>query len=336
MKKENAFEKIKKIINSFKKENIICIPHTDADIDGIASCYILNQILGIKIGLLNEPLSGAMNFIKLFNVNVEKKIIVSDFDLVIFVDSCDIIQFANIIPKKSIIIDHHLSIITHPIQNILYSVIKLKSEYISCTSLLLDMINEENISISGTLSSAIIAGFISDGGWLNATGKVRQEIEKIIVHSEYSLYKLSQLNKKSKITDKLLIKNSLKALSSIDYYCSNDIDIVFVKATDREEYFYLFDNILDKFDIQIFISGIEESGSNIVRIEMIRPETRKKEYLQSWFVELSNLIENNYFKIEYGRFSSTESWAIIKQQMTSSLFEKNAFNKKCFESKIEE
>lgn len=318
----DIIKQVSNIIDSFNLNRVICVPHIDADIDAIASCYIMNQIFGIKIGLLNNPLYGALNFINLFNMEIVESFNESDYDLIIFVDGCELIQFNNIQPRNAIIIDHHLDPTNRPISNVLFSYIKSKSEFISCTSLILYLLKSKNYPISKRISSAVIAGFISDGGWVRATSEVRKSIEEIIPISEFSLGELSKLNKKKLITNYSQIEDKIKTLVALDLYTQDDISIIFVKASNRSDFFYISDNLLFYLNIHIYVSAVEEKGSNVIRIEEIRDEVYEKIDIPLWFNELTNIIKYKYIRLEYGTFCTDEKWEIIKDKMKHSLFAK--------------
>ncbi|MFO7896797.1 MAG: hypothetical protein R6U84_07690, partial [Candidatus Cloacimonadales bacterium] len=59
------------LIKQYQRDKIILVPHINADLDAIASCYILSTIFDLPIGLLNRPVENGYNFIQLLQLEVK-------------------------------------------------------------------------------------------------------------------------------------------------------------------------------------------------------------------------------------------------------------------------
>ncbi len=308
------------IINLIKKyENVILLPHKNADLDAIASCYVLSKILDLPVGLLNQPVDNASNFLKLFNMDVTLITNPNEYDLIVFVDSCESVQFSGIIPKNAIIIDHHLCNITHPIENVIAKYIVSKDEYISCTSMIYELLIKSNIHISPEIASAIIAGFIGDGGWVKATPHVRNLIEDLLEISYFDLSELDKLIEHNIIHKKSLINRIATSLRSIDYGQINDIDLAFVEAKHRSDFFFIYDNLLSKLDISIIVSKIVENNQNIIRFEKIDQRAKNQIDISKLLRKLEKEVNHLYFKHEFKYFCSLESWENIQHKIKKSI-----------------
>jgi nanoRNase/pAp phosphatase (c-di-AMP/oligoRNAs hydrolase) len=304
------------IINLVSRyKNVILLPHKNADLDAVASCYILSNILNIPVGLLNQPVENASNFIKLFHMDVALITNPAEYDLIIFVDSCESVQFNRIKPKNAIIIDHHLCQITHPIENVLAKHIVSKDKYISCSCMIYELFLKSKINVTPKIASAIIAGFIGDGGWLMATPHVRNLIENLLEISYYDLYELNKLIEHNKIKIKTKIAHITKSLHSIVYEQINNIDLAFVETKHRSDFFFIYDNLLSKLDISIIVSKIVENNQNIIRFEKIDHLAKEQIDIVLLFKNLEKEVENLYFKHEFSYFASLESWEEIQTKI---------------------
>jgi nanoRNase/pAp phosphatase (c-di-AMP/oligoRNAs hydrolase) len=149
--------------NSLKGKNKVILVHGNADTDAVGSAYAIAECFPPAVIYAPGGVDrvGKIVMDKL-NVTILDQCDISDHELVVVVDTSSPEQFkpgSAVIPKNSVIIDHHVP--TDKWNDMIFVCDESK---VSCCELVYDIICASNISINRNVGMALLCGMLTDSG----------------------------------------------------------------------------------------------------------------------------------------------------------------------------
>ena len=148
---------------SLKGKNKVILVHGNADTDAVGSAYAIAECFPPAVIYAPGGVDrvGKMVMDKL-NVTILDQCDISEYELVVVVDTSSPEQFkpgSAVIPKNSVIIDHHTP--TDKWNDMIFICDESK---VSCCELVYDIICASNISINRNVGMALLCGMLTDSG----------------------------------------------------------------------------------------------------------------------------------------------------------------------------
>ena len=139
--------------------NILFLCHKNADVDSLGSAYALTRAFGGTIGVEDSLSTMAQMLAERLKINTVIKPDLSKFDIVVVVDTSNIVQTGYRSIEKCAVIDHH-----EPgdlIENCEFSISRKAS---STSEMVFDMYRKNGLGIDSELAFAMLLALVTDTG----------------------------------------------------------------------------------------------------------------------------------------------------------------------------
>jgi nanoRNase/pAp phosphatase (c-di-AMP/oligoRNAs hydrolase) len=179
-------------VSNLEGQHILHLMHRDADCDALGSAYCLSTLIPGTLGVFGDLKTSARDLAETLGVEVDDHPDVIDFDYVIIYDTVSPDMVGGPLPERFALIDHHIAdghIYANFTNTLAPYAERVWLEPLEATcSVLWELLHAADLPISRRAGLAILAGIVTDTGWLMvASPECFERIAAIMAQSGLTL-----------------------------------------------------------------------------------------------------------------------------------------------------